>query len=320
MDVYFYEVFEEEELALRKFLGSEIAYECTQHTIQESGHDRPPAPVISTRTQSVIPAAWSSALRGVLTRSMGYDHLQRFRATANRAVPCGYLEEYSARAVAEHAIMLLLSLFRKLPQQMSQFQRFERDGLTGSECEGKNLLVVGVGRIGRIVASIGNSLGMTVRGVDIVQDKPNIPYVSFAEGVPGADAIISCMNLTDSNAGYFNMQSLGSVKRDCVFVNIARGEESPVADLVQLLADGILGGVGLDVYDAEPDLANALRSPAGLSSPQASHVKALLQHPNVICTPHNAFNSDEAVERKSQMSAEQIRHFLRHGFFLWQLP
>jgi D-lactate dehydrogenase len=203
---------------------------------------------------------------------------------------------------------------------MTQFQRFERNGLTGRECEGKNLLVVGVGRIGSIVASIGNALGMTVHAVDIVQDKPNISYVSFAEGVPDADAIISCMNLTDTNVGYFNTQSLCSVKRGCVFVNIARGEESPVADLVQLLADGILGGVGLDVYDAEPEMANALRSPAGLSSPQAVHVKALLQHPNVICTPHNAFNSDEAVERKSRMSVDQIRHFLRHGSFLWQLP
>ncbi|MCX6136941.1 MAG: hypothetical protein NTV54_05530 [Ignavibacteriales bacterium] len=319
MDVCFYEVFREEELALRRFLGDEIRCRFAPHTIQESQDEKPPARLISIRTHSVVPNAWAGVLSGILTRSMGYDHLLRFRQHSHAVIPLGYLEEYSARAVAEHAVMLLLSLFRKLPQQMMQFQRFERDGLTGRECEGKNLLVVGVGRIGKIVASIGNALGMTVRGVDIVRDKPNISYVSFAEGVVDADAIISCMNLTDSNAGYFNVESLSKVRRGCIFVNIARGEESPVADLVQLLADGILGGVGLDVYDAEPDLANALRSPAGLSSPQAAHVKALLQHPNAICTPHNAFNSEEAVERKSKMSVDQIQHFVAHGRFLWQL-
>jgi D-lactate dehydrogenase len=319
IDVYFYEVFEEELRALRQCVGTSFTYAFTEQTVQETGHTEPPARLISIRTQSIIPPSWCTLLDGVLSRSMGYDHLLRYRAEAPKPIPCGYLEEYSARAVAEHAMLLVLSLFRKLPQQMRQFPRFERSGLTGSECQGKRLLVVGVGRIGRHVMEIGAGLGMVVEGVDIVQDKPNVPYISFCDGVGRADAIVSCMNLTDDNVGYFNATSLSEAKRGCVFVNIARGEESPLEDLESLLTSGILGGIGLDVFDQEAALATALRQPRGEASSAASLVQRLLQHPNVIFTPHNAFNSHEAVERKSAMTVEQLVHFLFHRRFLWQI-
>ena len=66
------------------------------------------------------------------------------------------------RAVAEQAILLVMALLRKLPQQTQQFPRFHRDGLTGHECAGKKLLVVGVGNIGSEVVRIGQALGMAV--------------------------------------------------------------------------------------------------------------------------------------------------------------
>jgi D-lactate dehydrogenase len=216
-------------------------------------------------------------------------------------------------------MLLVMALFRKLPQQMQQFPGFERSGLTGFECQGRRLLIVGVGRIGTHVADIAAGLGMIVEGVDIVQDKANVPYVTFGEGVARADAIVSCMNLTEENAGYFNANSLGEAKRGCIFVNIARGEESPMEDLHILLASGILGGVGLDVFDQEATLAAALRSKSADKTPGVSIVQKLLHHPNVILTPHNAFNSHEAVERKSVMSIEQLMHFLAHRRFVWQI-
>ena len=78
------------------------------------------------------------------------------------------------------------------PAQLEQFDAFRRDGLTGTECAGRTLLVVGVGRIGREVVRIGEGLGMRVLGVDI--DK----------GLPFGDVIVCAVNLTDENAGYFD--------------------------------------------------------------------------------------------------------------------
>jgi D-lactate dehydrogenase len=315
MDVYFYEAFEEEAEALKQNLGSNISYAMTSKTIQEIGHIQPPSRLISIRTQSVIPPEWATTLDGVLSRSTGYDHLKAYLSKIQTPLPCGYLEEYATRAVAEHAILLMMSLLRKLPQQLAQFGHFERDGLTGFECEGKNLLIVGVGRIGSEIAKIGMGLGMNVCGVDLVERHSFVHYVSREEGIRWADIIISAMNLTPENKGYFSESLLRQTKQGVVLINIARGEHTPTSVLRTLIEEHHLGGIGLDVYEAEPLVATALRNENVSASLPAQEIATLLQYPNVIFTPHNAFNSFEAVQRKSKFSAEAIRYFLQHHDF-----
>ncbi|MBI4026265.1 MAG: hydroxyacid dehydrogenase [Verrucomicrobia bacterium] len=320
LDVCFYEAFEEEADALRRFLPSNTRSEFTWKTIQEAADFAPPARLISIRTQSVIPPAWAGNLGGILARATGYDGLVRHRGTAGANVQLGYLPLYCARAVAEQAMLLWMALLRKLPLQMQQFTIFHRDGLTGSECENKNLLVVGVGHIGSEIVKIGQGLGMNVRGVDIVQRHSSVLYVSKEDGVPWADVMVCAMNLTADNIGYFTERVLQHAKRGAIFVNVARGEMSPPPDLLRMLDEGRLGGVALDVFDQENKLAVALRA-GGL--PDDVSVRAVLElakRSNVICTPHNAFNTSESVERKAQQSAQQTEHFLRHGRFLWPVP
>lgn len=303
MQVHFYEAFEEEEALLRSRLGEGLSVGFSSATIQEAGHADPPAGLISIRTQSRVPPAWFARLDGVLARTTGWDHL------VGLPVPSGHLPEYCTRAVAEQAMLLWMALLRKLPQQAGQFSRFERDGLTGGECAGRQLLVVGVGRIGHEIAWIGRGLGMTVRGVDIVRRHSDIDYVEAEEGIAGADVLACAMNLTPDNAGWFNAARLGGARRGAIFVNVSRGELSPAADLARLLDAGVLGGVGLDVYENEAALAVALRAGQG-SFPLAGR-------PNVILTPHNAFNTQEAVERKVSQTVEEVRKFLRTRRFTW---
>ncbi len=315
MDVFFYEAFEEEEKSLKTFIGSRFSYEMTDKTIQETGHTTPPARFISIRTQSVIPAEWSDKLDGVQSRSTGYDHLKKYLETIVKPLPCGYLEEYATRAVAEHAIMLMMSLMRRLPRQIIQFKNFDRDGLTGGECAGKNLLVVGVGRIGSEIVKIATALGMNVRGVDIVQRHKEVYYVNKEEGLAWANIVICAMNLTQDNHGYFNYDLLKHAHPGIIFVNIARGEHAPVADLLSLVKENHIGGLGLDVYENEPNIAVALRSKHPNTYPEAQMIKELLQYPNVLFTPHNAFNTKEAVQRKSQFSIDDILYFLENKNF-----
>jgi D-lactate dehydrogenase len=303
MDVFFYEAFEEEAAALRKHLPTQVRAGFTWKTIQEAGDAEPPAPLISIRTQSIIPSAWTGKVRGIVSRTTGFDHLVGLQ------IPYGYLPHYCSRAVAEQAILLMMALLRKLPQQTGQFPKFHRDGLTGRECAGKKLLVVGVGDIGLEIVKIGLGLGMDVRGVDILQKHPLVTYSSIAEGLSWADVIVCSMNLTKENAGYFKYDVLKRARRGVVFVNVARGELSPTNDLVRLLDEGHVSALALDVYEKESALAVGLRS--GKSG------FPLLGRANVILTPHNAFNTAEAVERKATQTVQQIEHFVQNGEFLW---
>ncbi|MGB4705302.1 MAG: NAD(P)-dependent oxidoreductase [Candidatus Saccharicenans sp.] len=315
MDVYFYEAFEEEARLIKKLIGSRLEFGLTDRTIQESGHSEPPARLISVRTQSIIPVAWQDRLDGVLSRTTGFDNLKAYRKLITRPVALGYLEEYATRAVAEQAILLLLALLRKLPAQMNKFKNFNRDGLTGLEAKGRKLLVVGVGRIGGEIVRIASGLGIEVRGVDIVRRHDFVHYVDRDEGLKWAEAIICAMNLTPENYHYFNYDLLKKARPGVIFINIARGEHAPLADMLRLLKEGHLGGLALDVFENEPEVGTALRSGRLEGAAQARIVAELLGFPNVIFTPHNAFNTAEALERKVSFSLDEIFYFLENRTF-----
>jgi D-lactate dehydrogenase len=320
VDVFFYEAFAEEVEALRCFLPPEVRAGYTPLTIQECSCPAPPSGLISIRTQSVIPPQWADLLHGILTRSTGFDHVKGFRDNTGRDIPAGYLPLYCSRAVAEQAVLLWMGLLRKLPMQMRQFTSFERDDLTGGECLGRTLLVAGVGSIGSEICRLGRALGMQDMGVDIVRRHQDVRYAGLEEGIAQADVIVCAMNLTSENRGYFRYEVLKRAKAGAVFVNISRGELSPHRDLLRLLDEGHLSGVALDVYENESSLAVSLRSGVPGSGESVRACLELSRRENVILTPHNAFNTAEALERKAGQTAEQVKQFLSERTFVWQVP
>ena len=319
-DIFFYEAFEEEAEALRRHLPPSIDAGFDWKTIQEANHATPPADVISIRTQSAIPPAWAPQLKGIITRSTGYDHVCAYRKATECAVPAGYLPLYCNRSVAEQALLLWLALMRKLGQQVEQFKTFHRDGITGTECEGKTLTVFGVGNIGHEVARIGAGLDMAVQGVDIVERHKDVAYVTPDHGLRTADVLVCSMNLTADNNRCFAYDVLRKAKRGVLFVNIARGEFSPAADLLRLLNEQHLGGVGLDVYNHEKELAGALRGKRASDDPEVLAILDLARRPNVVLTPHNAFNTHESVERKAAQAVELLVDYRKTGVFKWPVP
>lgn len=320
LDVYFYEAFDEEERLLRRFMPENISAGFSSKTIQECDHQSAPAKIISTRTQTIIPDSWLTEVNAFLTRSTGYDYFKTLRSKAGSSAHFGYLPLYCNRSVAEQAMLLWMALIRKLPCQMTQFSSFYRDGITGREVQGKTLLVVGVGNIGYEIVRIGRGLDMTVYGVDITEKHDDVNYVIFDETVSEADIIVTAMNLTPVNTGYFNYASLKSAKPGALFINIARGEQSVPADLKRLLDEGILGGIAMDVYPKENILGISLRQNSAIEDEDLKIIKTLAAYPNVILTPHNAFNTEEAVVRKSEQAVQQIVHFRNTGHFLWSVP
>lgn len=319
-DVFFYEAFEEEAAALRHYLPADFNAGFSAGAIQECGHDVPLAPVISIRTQSQIPLSWSGSLKAIISRSTGFDHLTEYRLRTGTAAQLGYLPLYCARGVAEQALLLWMALLRKLTQQTRQFETFNRDNITGREAFAKTLLVVGAGNIGGEIIKIAQGLDMQVWAVDPVQKHAFASYGEYDEVLPAADIIVCAMNLTATNYKYFRYETLCACKPGAIFVNIARGELSPAADLLRLLEEGLLGGVGLDVYDEEKDLAIALRSGSAPRTDEARAVLKLRARADVICTPHNAFNTQEAVERKSEQTVQQLLAMRGRGLLQWLIP
>lgn len=321
MDVFFFEAFDEEQVALKRYNRQRFEVGYSWKTIQEYGATMPPAPVVSVRTQSLIPPEWSGHIRAVLSRSTGYDHLAEYRSRAALPVRYGYLPLYCNRAVAEQAMLLWLALLRKLPRQMVQLSCFDRHGITGRETAGKRLLVVGVGNIGSEVVKLGQALNMSVKGVDPVKKHDYVDYAAYEAAAPDADIIVCAMNLTPENNRYFDYERLRRAKPGALFVNIARGEFAPLRDLSRLLDEQHLGGVGLDVYENESRLGPALRGGAAdKETEELAAVRDLMRRDNVIMTPHNAFNTAEAVDRKAEQSFIQLSALRDNGDFLWPVP
>ncbi len=316
LDVMFYEVFDEEERLLRNYMPYYIKAEYTSDTIQEAAPTILPARLISIRTQSVIPIEWADKLDGILSRSQGYDHLIAYCRNTKSNIPCGYLNDYCSRAVAEHAVMVMISLFRKLRLQIEKFRRFDREEITGRECMGRSALIIGVGRIGSTIAEILAAFKMRLLGVDIVKRSNIVKYVSLDEGIKVSDVIFCALPLTKDTYGMLNYNVLSKVKNGALFINISRGEIAPETDLARLLLERKLAGAGLDVFSAEGSLACYLRSAnIGCLPEKFSGITELLGMYNVILTPHNAFNTMEAVDRKARESVESIVLFLKEGRF-----
>ena len=318
-DVVFFEAFAEEQKLLKKFCPKHIRADFISATIQESSLKEPPATFISIRTQSRIPAAWAQDLDGILTRSTGYEHVLTYKERTRSSLALGYLPSYCARAVAEQAFLMIFSLLRKAKEQQKNFLSFDRDGLTGSECQGKKILIVGVGRIGKEVARIARGLGMKVLGVDIVRRHPSLDYVPLGRGLAWADVVVCACALTDKTFGMLDHETLRRAKKGTVLINVARGEISPLKDLKRLLDEKILGGLGLDVYENEEAVAQDLRS-RRRASPKTKIVLDLSKKDNVMFTPHNAFNTREALERKARQSFDSVISFLTRKKFPFPVP
>lgn len=319
-DVYFYEAFQEEADALQSLAPATLSAGYADATIQESDHLAPPARLISIRTQSQIPLAWATQLDAILTRSTGYDHLTAYAAATSAPLALGYLPLYCHRAVAEQAMLMWMALLRRLPLQVEQFRTFHRDGITGRECAGRTLVVVGVGQIGHEVCAIGKALGMRVLGVDIDPCHADVDYTDIGTALPQADVLVSAMSLTHENAGFFDPAKWRRIQRGAVFVNISRGELSPSTALLAALEAGQISGVGLDVFDHEAALAVSLRAGTPTTDLEVAATLALADRDDCILTPHNAFNTAEAVHRKSEHSLQQIVAFRESGYFLWPVP
>ena len=320
IDVMFYETFKEEEEEIKKFLPDNVSARFTSQTIQESGDGEPPTELISIRTQSKIPNHWAKSVKGILTRSRGFDHLITFRREFKNEIALGYLENYCARAVAEQAILAMMTLLRKLKRQIKNFNTFNQEGLTGRQCRGRKVLVAGVGCVGSEIVDIARGMRMDVKGFDVDQKLSDLTYVSLEEGLMWADVVFCALPLTEDTEGMLNYQAFEKVTPGLIFINISRGDISPIEDLNRLIDNNILGGASLDVYPQEATLARNLRNDHKSKASIEQTIIEFSKREQVLFTPHNAFNTREALEQKASLCVDSLLYHIKHGSFPCPVP
>jgi D-3-phosphoglycerate dehydrogenase len=260
------------------------------------------ADAILIRTQP-LPAeviAAAKRLRIVSRHGVGYDAVDV--ETLNRLrIPLCIVGDVNSRAVAEHTLMLMLAAARRtvaLDHAARTGGWNERNRFDATELDGKTLLILGFGRIGRRVAELARAFGMEI----IVHD----PFVTpeacaalgvksapdMAEGLARADVIT--LHMPASPAGpVITAARLAAMKPTAILVNAARGDLVDEAALDQALRNGSLRAAALDVLAEEP--------------PPAAH--PLLTNPRLTLSPHNAGLTAECAARMAVMSARNIIDF-----------
>ena len=251
-------------------------------------------------TADLLDAAGSLEVIG--RAGIGVDNVD-VEAASRRGVVVMNTPEGSAVTTAEHAITLLLSLARRIPQATASMKagKWDKKRFMGAEVAGKTLGVVGVGNIGGIVADRAQGLKMKVIAYDPYLSeeaavKKGITLVSLEELLERADFISIHTPLTKDTRHLIDRKAFARMKKGMLLVNAARGGIIHEGDLKEAIESGIVVGAALDVWEKEP--------------PGES---PLLSMDQVICTPHLGASTEEAQVNVSVAVAEQIVAFFSQG-------
>jgi D-3-phosphoglycerate dehydrogenase len=241
-------------------------------------------------------------LRVIGRAGVGVDNVD-VEAATRRGIVVANAPESNIVSAAEHTIGLLVALARNIPQAHAALKegRWERSRWGGVELADKTLGVLGLGRIGQLVARRALGLGMRVvaydpfvsierfreLGVDLAES-PEAVYAA-------ADFLTVHLPLTDETRGILDADAFARMRPGIRIVNAARGELVDEAALVEALRSGHVAGAAVDVFPEEP------------------YAGPLLEVEGVVVTPHLAASTEEAQDRAGLIVAEQVAAALEGG-------
>jgi D-lactate dehydrogenase len=298
---------------------------CTRDALDESTAPAyPDAEIISTFINSNLGQGVLGRfprLKLIATRSTGYDHIDLDYCKSHGITVCN-VPDYGDATVAEYAFALILAVTRNLVEAVARTRAgsFSQAGLRGMDLRGKTLGVIGTGRIGRRVIAIAKGFGMAVSAFDIKPDPAaaeslGFAYAAFESVLAQADIVTLHVPAGFHTRHLLSDREFGMMKNGAVLINTARGSVVDIAALVRALTDGKLRAVGLDVLPDEPlirEEAQIFRAGQedkafDLRTLVANHV--LLHLPNVVVTPHIAYDTDGAVHRIIETTLANIEAF-----------
>lgn len=238
-------------------------------------------------------------LKIISNYAVGFNNINIDEATEKGVVVTNTPSDEVNRSVAEHTWALILNLARRIDAANDATKRGAYKGwdphlFLGQMITGKTIGIIGMGRIGSMVARRAKGFRLTKlynkRSRDEKAEKElNVKYVELDELLASSDFITLHVPLTEETRHMINKDTLAKAKRGAYLINTARGSVVDEHDLVDALRDGKLAGAGLDVFDNEPNV-----------NPE------LLEMENVILTPHIASATQEARGKMGQQAVGAI--------------
>ncbi|MBS1533305.1 MAG: 2-hydroxyacid dehydrogenase [Bacteroidetes bacterium] len=246
----------------------------------------------------------------IATRTTGTDHIDK-EAADRHGIKLANVPSYSPHAIAEHAVALTLALNRRLIKACDHGRNFDfrNDDLIGFNLYGKTVGIVGMGHIGLTTATIFKGFGCKVLGYDanLGIGHDHVPLVSLEELLSQSDIISLHVPLTEQTRGMINKSAIKQMKDGVMIINTARGALINTTDMLNALDSGKVGYLGLDVYEFEKGLFFQNHQN---EKNKDELLKRLIDNPNVLITPHQAYLTNEALE---ELSAQTIKNL-----DLWQ--
>jgi len=211
----------------------------------------------------------------IITTTSGHDHID-LKACRQKGIYVVRLAQARRDAVVSFCLGAMFSLAHRLPHLMDaarggHWARADLPEIKPFDLLGRTVAVVGLGVIGRRMATLLSDMGITVLGIDPFQKMAGVRNCTLAQALPVADVISLHCSLSESSVGLLGREELLKVKPGALLINTARG---PVLDLeaaIELVQGGYLGGLAADVFDEEPfvELEKA-RIPGVLLTPHAA--------------------------------------------------
>lgn len=249
-------------------------------------------------------------LRIISTRSTGYDHID-LQACLNKNIALINVEGYGNSSVAQFTFGLILILIRNffLTIQAVKNGTYTIGKYTGRNLNNLTIGIIGTGAIGAGVCQIASGFGMKILAYDVVPkqeliQKYNIQYLPLNDVLQNSDIITLHIPATKENYQIMSEDKFKLMKDNSYFINVSRGELVKLEDLLKFIKNGKLSGVGLDVLSCNNSSNETIEELACLTNSET--VKELLACPNVIITPHIAYDTQEAVNTILKVTFEGL--------------
>ncbi|HYF04642.1 MAG TPA: NAD(P)-dependent oxidoreductase [Patescibacteria group bacterium] len=306
----------QEEYLKTKLQGLDVEYHAGKFA--EAEHSE--AEIVSTFTQSHIgpeSLAVLPNLKYVATRTTGFDHIN-VTGLAEKNVLVSNVPTYGENTVAEYAFALIIELSRKMYptlKRVREQKQYSYEGLVGFDLKGKTLGVIGTGHIGAFAIKIAKGYSMEVLGY---QPQPNealaqefgFTNVSLEELLKRSDIVTLHVPYMPATHHLMGAEQFALMKDKSIFINTARGGLVDTQSLLGALKSGKLTGAGLDVLENEPALKAALADSSAPKDEVTAANLELMAMANVLITPHNAFQTTEAIERILDTTADNIKAYI----------
>lgn len=231
-------------------------------------------------TKEIIEA--SPKLKYIISPAVGYDWIDSKTAT-EKGIKILNCPTFNTQAVAEHAIALIFSVKRQILNANKSILngKFDSMEFTGTEVSGKTLVCIGNGNIGSKILTMAKGLGMNT---DYVDTKTNDEDLKIK--ISKADILVLSFPLNDKTRGFLNEEKLSLLKPNSIVINIARGLVIDQEAFYKALSENKIAGAGIDVFPKDETLRET-----------NEEIMRFAKLPNVVATPHMAFNTKESENR-----------------------